>query len=95
MTKDEMIAKFVSIGSSTDDAERRALITEVQSDLEFVYDTNEMLRKTNEDNETTIKQLQDYNRQLYMKISVPQTQADPQPPQTEDKPRLKFEDLFK
>lgn len=95
MTKDEMIAKFVSIGSSTDDAERRALITEVQEDLEFVYDTNDMLRKENEANQTTIKSLQDYNRQLYMRLPQVQTQADPQPPKTEDKPKLKFEDLFK
>jgi hypothetical protein len=92
MTKDELMSKLTDLGTLEDDAERRAIITELTTDLNSVYDDNETLKASNKKFEDDNKKLQEYNMQLFLKVGN-QTKKKEKVAEPEKK-ILKYENLF-
>ena len=93
LSKDELFAKLTTVGTTEDAAERRMLLTEITDDLGSVYDANDVLTEANTKFATDNKKLQEYNMQLYLKLGS-QTKQEDTVVKTEEKPKLKYEDLF-
>lgn len=92
MTREELEQALTDIGTVTDDAQRRDLITQVTSAVKDLHSANDTLTTANAEYETKVKTLQDYNMSLYLQVQG-QQKSDPIKKQ-EEKPVLKYEDLF-
>lgn len=90
MTREEMLQKLTEIGTCEDDAQRRAMLTEVTEGVNGVFDSNDNLTKSNSDFEAKNKKLQEYNMELFLKVGGQQKKDDPKP---QGEP-LKYENLF-
>ena len=93
LTKEELMSKLTDIGTLENDAERRAIITEITNDLTSVYDANETLTASNAKYEADNKKLQEYNMQLFLKVGN-QTKKEEKIMEPEVKTKLKYEDLL-
>lgn len=106
MTKDEFLEKIKEIGTATDDVSRRTLLAEMTDDIGKVFDDidannstinnlNETISKNNED----MEKLREANMSLFLRLgsekSSTQMVEDTTGIKTEEKPKRKFEDLFK
>ena len=95
MTQEEMLAKLTEIGTATDDAARRALITEVTDAVTGIYQSNETLTAANTKYEADNKKLQEYNMQLFLRVGDPTKKKETVDKTGEEtKPVLKYENLF-
>lgn len=92
LTRDELMSRLTDLGTLEDDAERRAIITELTTDLNSVYDANETLTASNKKYEADNKKLQEYNMQLFLKVGN-QTKKEEKIVEPE-KPKRKYEDLL-
>lgn len=92
MTREEMLAKLSEIGTCADDAQRRAMITEVTDGVNGIFDSNDTLTQANTKYEADNKKLQEYNMQLFLKVGgqTKKPDEDTKPPEEP----LKYENLF-
>lgn len=96
MNKTDFISRIQAIGTCEDDAQRRTLLSDLQSECESDYDAlanfeteNTQLKKDKED-------LQKANMQLFLRTTTPATQPADNNSGSEgdnDEP-LKYENLF-
>ena len=92
LTKDELMERLTNLGTLENDAERRAIITELSTDLSSVYDANETLKASNFSLEADNKKLQEYNMQLFLRVG---NQTKPKEKIAEPETKvLKYENLF-
>ena len=96
MTKDEFLQKLTEIGTSTDDVERRTLITEITDEVNNLYDNNFNLTNANETYKKDNEKLKEANMKLFLQVSGNNDSKQDDPIIEDDKPRepRKFEDLF-
>lgn len=92
LNRDELVAKLTGIGASTDDAERRVLITELTDGLNEILDSHESLQAANTKYEADNKKLQEYNMQLFLKVGSQSKQPEIKTEPAREVP--KYEDLF-
>ena len=94
MDKESLISKITEIGTCTDEATRRELLTTFQDDLCKDYDDFSALRNTNEqltaDNET----LRSANMKLFLRVG--ESKHDEKEKDLKDEPetKLEFKNLF-
>lgn len=93
MNREELNQVLTDIGTATDDAQRRALITQVTGAVNDLFQTNDTLTQANTDFEKQVQQLQGYNMELYLQVQG-QKKSDPTGKKEEEKPPLNYEDLF-
>lgn len=106
MTKDEFLEKIKEIGTCEDDVSRRTLLAEMTDSISKVYDDmdansstintlNETISKNNED----MEKLREANMSLFLRLgsnkSSSEVLEDTTGIKTDEKPKRKFEDLFK
>ena len=98
MDKETFLSKIQEIGTCEDEIQRRSILAEVQDEVSKIYDSNNELVESNkkfvEDNED----LRRANLDLFKRIGKDEsnyiedeTGVKPE----EEKPKRKFEDLFK
>ena len=92
MTREELNQALTNIGTVTDDAERRQLITTVTAAVNELNQSIDTLTQSNNKFKTDMEQLQKYNMELYLQVQG-QKKTDPIE-KTEEKPSLKYENLF-
>lgn len=92
MTREELNQALTDIGTVTDDAQRRQLVTQVTAAVNELHQTNDTLTQSNTKFEADMAQLQRYNMELYLQVQG-QKQSNPIE-KPEEKPVLKYEDLF-
>lgn len=93
MTRDELTQALTDIGTATDDAQRRALLTQVTGAVNDLFQSNDTLTTANTAFEQQVQQLQGYNMELYLQVQGQKKQEPAGKKEEEQKP-LKFEDLF-
>lgn len=94
MNREELSQALTDIGTVTDEAQRRNLITQVTGAVNDLFQTNDTLTQANTDFEKQVQQLQGYNMELYLQVQG-QKKSDPNKDMGgEEKPPLKYEDLF-
>lgn len=93
MEREELSQALTDIGTVTDEAQRRNLITQVTGAVNELFQTNDTLTQANTNFEQQVKQLQGYNMELYLQVQGQKKQTDPIEKQ-EERPPLKFENLF-
>lgn len=103
MNKEDIINKIKEIGTCENEDERLSKLTDLTTDVENVFnevDTlntnitnlNEDLKKVNED----LSIAQKANNKLFLQVTEQKSGCEtPMTPQGEDKPKRKYEDLFK
>ena len=92
MTKDELTQALTNIGTVTDEAERRQLITQVTAAVNELHQSNETLTQSNSKYKTDMEHLQKYNMDLYLQVQGQKKEPPVKTP--EEKPVLKYENLF-
>lgn len=92
MTREELNQALTDIGTVTDDAQRRQLVTQVTAAVNELNQNIDTLTQSNTKFETDMAQLQKYNMELYLQVQG-QKKSDPIE-KPEEKPVLKYEDLF-
>ncbi len=92
MTKDEILAKLTEVETCSNEAQRRSLLTEIMDAATAVYDENDTLKTSNTKFEADNKKLQEYNMQLFLKVSN-QKQPEQQKPEPRER-KLTYENLF-
>lgn len=107
MDKDKFLETITQIGTIEDDVERRTLLTNLSDDISKVFDDKESLDKMitslQDEIKTTSEKLtkaQAENYNLFKRIGTQKTSAEITGSSTgvngePDKPKRKFEDLFK
>lgn len=93
MTREELSQALTDIGTATDDAQRRNLITQVTGAVNDLFQANDTLTQANTNFEQQVQQLQGYNMELYLQVQGQKKPADPIAKEEEKTP-LKFENLF-
>ena len=93
MNREELSQALTDIGTVTDEAQRRNLITQVTGAVNELFQTNDTLSQANTNFEQQVQQLQGYNMELYLQVQG-QKKTEPNNPTGEEKPLLKYEDLF-
>lgn len=93
MNREELSQALTDIGTATDEAQRRNLITQVTGAVNELFQTNDTLTQANTAFEQQVQQLQGYNMELYLQVQG-QKKSDPVVKQEEEKQPLKFENLF-
>lgn len=94
MNREELSQVLTEIGTVTDEAQRRNLITQVTGAVNELFQSNETLTQANTDYEQQVQKLQGYNMELYLQVQG-QKKSDPSKDMGgEEKPPLKYEDLF-
>lgn len=93
MTREELNQALTDIGTVTDEAQRRTLITQVTGAVNELFQNNDTLTQSNTQFEQQVKQLQGYNMDLYLQVQGQKKTSEPIVKQEEKQP-LKFEDLF-
>lgn len=86
-----MLQRIQSIGTCEDDAERRTLLANFQTDLETDYDSLDKAQTDNTTYQAEIKKLQENNMKLFLQIG---NHEKPNVDQDKSKEKRKFEDLF-
>lgn len=94
MNREELSQALTDIGTVTDEAQRRNLITQVTGAVNDLFQTNDTLTQANTAFEQQVQQLQGYNMELYLQVQGQKKTEPNEKPGGEDKPPLKFEDLF-
>lgn len=92
MNREELSQALTDIGTVTDEAQRRALLTQVTGAVNDLFQTNDTLTQANTQFEQQVQQLQGYNMELYLQVQG-QKKTDPVKTEPEKTP-LKYEDLF-
>lgn len=92
MNREELTQALTDIGTVTDDAQRRQLLTQVTAAVNELNQSIDTLTQSNTKFETDMAQLQKYNMELYLQVQG-QRKSDPIE-KPEEKPVLKYEDLF-
>ena len=92
MTREELTQALTDIGTVTDDAQRRQLVTQVTAAVNELHQANDTLTQSNTKFETDMAQLQKYNMELYLQVQGQKKTDTIEKP--EEKPVLKYEDLF-
>ena len=93
MNREELSQALTDIGTVTDEAQRRNLITQVTGAVNELFQTNDTLTQANTNFEQQVQQLQGYNMELYLQVQGQKKKNDPIDKQEEKTP-LKFENLF-
>lgn len=93
MNREELSQALTDIGTVTDEAQRRNLITQVTGAVNDLFQTNETLTQANTAFEQQVQQLQGYNMELYLQVQGQKKKDDPIVQRVEKTP-LKFENLF-
>ena len=90
MTKQELMEKLGEVGTCTDDAARRSMLTTISDEIGLVFDANHTLTEANEkltkDNDT----LRGYNMELFQRVGAPVTKTK----EKEQPEEMKYSDLF-
>lgn len=106
MDKQAILDKIQQVGTSDDDVKRREILTTLTDDIEVLYTNLESdrstiaaLNETIEKNKEDIDKLRESNMNLFLRVSANKTEEEAKQNSTgikpdEDKPKLKFEDLF-
>lgn len=95
MTREELLASLNTIGTCTDDVERRTLITNISGEIGSIYDANETLTASNNQYKTDNEALRSANMQLFLKVGGGLKSSQMDGVGSDPKPEpLKYEDLF-
>jgi len=96
MTKEEFLQKLTDIGTSESDVDRRTLITELNDEVNNLYDNNFNLTNANETYKKDNEKLKEANMKLFLQVSGNNDSKQDDPIIEDNKPRepRKFEDLF-
>lgn len=99
MDKQEYLDRLTEIGTCESDEERRALIAEIHSEAERLYDSNSELSANNTQLENDMESLRAANMKLFLQVGERRTPADIKRDETgiKDEPpkeKRNFTDLF-
>ena len=94
MNREELNQALTEIGTVTDEAQRRNLITQVTGAVNDLFQSNDTLTQANTQFEQQVQQLQGYNMELYLQVQGQKKSAPNEPTGEPEKPTLKYEDLF-
>lgn len=93
MNREELSQALTDIGTVTDEAQRRNLITQVTGAVNELFQTNDTLTQANTQFEQQVQQLQGYNMELYLQVQG-QKKTEPGTKGEPEKTPSKYEDLF-
>lgn len=93
MDFEQILGRLTEIGTIEDDAERRAILTEVSDGVRVLSESYQNLTTENETLNADKRRLQEHNMQLYLKVSEQTKQKSPEEEETKTED-LKYEDLF-
>ena len=99
MDKDTFLERIKEIGTCEDEVTRRGILAELGEEVSKIYDSNSELLESNkkyeEDNET----LRKANMDLFLRVGSDKNDkellSEETGVKTEEKPKRKYEDLFK
>lgn len=95
MTKEEFITQMQQIETTEDDSQRRALFAKLSEDVSAVFDENQTLTETNQQNTERIQQLQKDNMDLFLQVGRGKSDdSDTEDPEDPDEPTITIKDLF-
>lgn len=97
MDKEQFLTAIQTIGTCEDDAQRRTLLSDMESNVSQLFDTNAELTQTNKQLNKDMEDLRAANLDLFKKLGKGaagggEPGKDPEDP-TEPKPKT-YEDLF-
>ena len=93
MDKAQFLSKIQEIGTCEDDAQRRALLAEVNDGISEVFDNVDSLTETNNSLTANNETLREANMQLFLRVGEKKDPEDLTPPGGGSEP-LKYENLF-
>jgi hypothetical protein len=95
MNKTDFISRIQAIGTCEDDAQRRTLLSDLQSECESDYDRLDNLVTENTQLKTDKEDLQKANMKLFLKTTEPKTPDEkPKNGEGDNDTSLTYENLF-
>lgn len=94
MNKTDFISRIQAIGTCEDDAQRRTLLSDLQTECETDYDMLENLVTENTQLKTDKEDLQRANMKLFLKTTETKTPEEKPGEEGSDTESLTYENLF-
>lgn len=93
MKKDEFLEVIKSIGTCEDEAQRRTMLADLSQHMEDTFNEFETAATQNNQYKEDNEKLREANMKLFLQIGA-KDKPEEAPVIEEEKPKLKFEDLF-
>lgn len=92
MDFEQLLEKIRECGTTEDDVARRGILTDIESEVTALHNSNQTLTEQNSTLTDDINRVREENMKLFLKVSE---EREPQTKSTETKnEKRKFEDLF-
>ena len=92
-SREDLLKSVTDLGTITDEAERRAKLTALSDDLTELYNSHDTLSADNTKFKADNQKLQEYNMELFLRVSGQQNHKTDPDPQKEGS-GLSYENLF-
>lgn len=92
-TREDFDNAIRELGQCEDDVTRRSLLVQLSDNVSPVFDENQNLTQTNADLTKDLKEAQEHNMELFLRVGEKRETETPETKEEKREPR-KFSDLF-